>query len=81
MWGSGSWLRDLLRLGTKVKPKERTSTCGGGGGGGGGQSFGREIGDIFLFIQKLLLIRIQKFLIFFFGLFTGSLVLVFRIFV
>ena len=40
---------------------------------GGGQSFGREIGDIFLFIQK--------FLIFFFGLFTGILVLVFRIFV
>ena len=29
LWGSGSWLRDLLRLGTKVKPKERTSTCGG----------------------------------------------------
>ena len=27
--GSGSWLRDPLRLGTKGKPRERTSTCGG----------------------------------------------------
>ena len=34
-----------------------------GGGGGGGQSFGREIGDIFLFIQKFsFLVCLREFL-------------------